>query len=79
MTGNEAQSVSKHWLQSIHADKPGRMNAKFSDFTLQHRLFIQSSVHNIQRTNNKKRQFIVEVFEEDSLMIRNNSKVALEL
>ena len=50
------------------ADKPGRMNTKFSSFTLHHRLFLKSSVHNVQHINNNKWQCIVELFEEDWLM-----------
>ena len=61
------------------ADKPGRMNTKFSNFTLHHRLFIKSSAHNVQHTNNNKWQYIEELFEEDSLMTRGNSEVAAEL
>ena len=34
------------------ADKPGRMNTKVSNFTLNQRLFIKSSSHNVQLTNN---------------------------
>ena len=59
------------------ADKLGRM--KFSNFTLNHRLFMKSSAHNDRHTNNKKWQYIVELFEEDSLMRRNNSGVAPEV
>ena len=51
---------------------------KFYNFTLHHRLFIKTSAHNIQHTNNKKWQYIVELFEEDSLMTRNHSEVAQE-
>ena len=29
----------------VVADKPGRMNTKFSNFTLHHRLFLKSSAH----------------------------------
>ena len=60
------------------ADKAGRMNTKFSNFTLHHRLFITSSEHNVQHTNNTKWQCTVERLEEDSLMTRNNSEVAPE-
>ena len=48
------------------------------DFTLHPRLFIKSSAHSIQHTNNEKWQYIVELFEDTSLMIRNNSEVAPE-
>ena len=60
------------------ADKPGRMNAKCTYFTLNHRLFIKCSAHIVQHTNNKKWQCIVELFEEDSLMTWNSSEDAPE-
>ena len=60
----------------VIADKPGKINTMFSNFTLHCTLFIKSSAHNVQHTNNKK--YIVEVFEEASLMTRNNSEVAPE-
>ena len=55
--------------KSFSADKPGRMNTKF---------IRKSTSHNVQHTNNKMGQYNVEVFEEDSLMTRNNSDVAPE-
>ena len=45
------------------ADKPSRMNIKFSSFVLHNRLFIKSSADNVQHTNNPKWQYIVELFE----------------
>ena len=36
------------------ADKPGRMNPRFFNFNLLHGLFIKSSAHYVQHTNNKK-------------------------
>ena len=62
-----------HMIKILIADKPGRMNSKFSNFTLHHELFIKSSAVNVQHTNNKKWQYIV-----DSLMTRNNSEVGSE-
>ena len=61
------------------ADKPGWMNTKFSNSTVHHRLFIKSSAHNVQHTNNKK-QLLKKLFEEDSLMTGNHpdSEVAAE-
>ena len=64
---------------SFIADKPGWMKTKFSNFTLHYRLFMKGSAHNVQHTNNKKWTYIVESFEEDSLMTRKNSEVDPEL
>ena len=55
------------------ADKLGRT---FSNINLHHRLFIKSSALNVQHTNIKKWQYVVELFEQDSLMTRNHSEVA---
>ena len=49
----------KHTNIDFSADKPGRMNTKYSNFTL--------------HTDNTKRLCIVQVFEVDSLMTKNNS------
>ena len=60
------------------ADKPSWTNTMFSNFTLNYRLFIESSANNVQHTNSNKSQYIVELFEEDSLITRNNSEVGPE-
>ena len=78
---NRNKQIQFHFMKNIEynifiADKPGRMNADFSNFTLQHRLFVKSSAHNVQHTNTKSWQYIVELLEEDSLMTRNKSEVA---
>ena len=77
MNSNKENSVSFH-KKHLHftTEKPGKMNTMIFNFTLHHRLFIKSSAHNVHHTNNKNVQFILEMFEEDSLMIRNNSEVA---
>ena len=55
------------------ADEPSRMNAKFCDFTLQNKLFIKRSAHKVQAI--EKWQYIVELFDEDTLITKNNPKV----
>ena len=50
------------------------MTTKFVNFTLHHRLFRKSSAHNVLHTNNNKWQCIEELFDDDSLLTRNNSE-----
>ena len=59
--------------------KSNALQSRFSNFTLHQELVMQNSAHNVQHTNNNKWQFVVELFEEDSPMTRNNSEVAPEL
>ena len=59
----------------VRADNPVRMNSKFPDFTVHHPVFIKYSEHNVQYTNSQKWQYIVDLFEEESPMTRNNSEV----
>ena len=56
-------------LKILIAHKPGRWT---------YGLFIESSAHNVQPTNNTKWQYNVDLFEEDPLMTRNISEVAPE-
>ena len=53
------------------------MTMKFSNFTLHQRVYT-SSAHNIQHTNNNKWKYNVELFDEGSLMARNDCEVAPE-
>ena len=63
----------------IIADKPRRMNTKFSSYHLSitlHSVYKKALHTTTNYPHNKKWQYIVELFEEDSLVTRNNSEVA---